>query len=85
MKFHITITITDNETGESVLDLNTDAILASVDEGGEDGGTHCISVSKCDDVTRTATIAGLICVTKKVKKKHPNLYKLAKKAVKHTK
>lgn len=54
--FHITIT--DNELGETIADMDTDCILGAFD-GGEDGSTHSMCFTHCTglDILSTMTAA----------------------------
>jgi hypothetical protein len=51
-KFHITIT--DNETQETLIDTDTCAIIAGIDEGEE---SRSFAVVKCNALTVAFTIA----------------------------
>jgi len=77
MSFHIAIK--DNETGEMLCDVDTNAILASIDQ---DDGTMSSVHTNCDGRTLTATLCGLLNIAQKLKAEHPRLYKMAKKITK---
>lgn len=51
------ITIKNLETGETVTDINTDAIIGAIDEGE---GTRCICLSACNGRDLAATAAGAL-------------------------
>lgn len=55
-KFHITIT--NNETGEVCVDLNTDALIAAIDE--TEGGTRAVCYTHCNTVAFIAMIAAVL-------------------------
>lgn len=52
-KYHITIT--DNETGDTKVDLNTDALIAAIDETA--GGTRAVCYTDCGPVELAAALA----------------------------
>lgn len=52
-KYHITIT--DNETGATKVDLNTDALIAAIDETA--GGTHAVCYTDCGPAELAAALA----------------------------
>lgn len=52
-KYHITIT--NNETGEIGVDLNTNALIAAIDE--PTGGTRAICLAECSMATLAAALA----------------------------
>lgn len=79
MKYHITIT--DNETGEIELDLDAEAIFASVQSGDD---TYKIGKSNCDSRHFSAVLAGLLGVEDDIKADHSKIYKLTKKLYKKT-
>ena len=56
-KWHITIT--DNETGEKQVDIDTSAIIAGMDDND---GTRCVYMTHCNVLTHAATI----CVVQKM-------------------
>ena len=72
MRFHVTIT--DNETGETIYDGDTCAILASVQDREE---TNCILTTDCKPRFLAAALAGLRYVEKKLIKNHPDILMLA--------
>ena len=72
-KFHITIT--NNETGETVRDHDTNAILAVVDHGEQTGS---LLLTACDVDTMLNVVARLEELTKRIYKKNPELFLLLK-------
>ena len=74
MKYHITIT--DNETGEVVKEVNADAIVASIHVKET---TDILEATHCNGLAFAETTAGLMGALKEIKKAHPSIYKLAKK------
>lgn len=54
-KFHITIT--NNETAETFVDIDTSAIVGAIDE---DGTTHLFCLTGCNGLTLAATLAGAL-------------------------
>lgn len=54
-KFHITIT--ENETGTTKLDIDTDAIIAGIDENE---GTRVVHATHCPVTAHAAAIAGVL-------------------------
>lgn len=72
-KFHITIT--NNETGETIRDHDTDAILAVVDHGDQTG---TIALVECDTETILNVVNRLEELTKMIYKENPELFFLLK-------
>lgn len=66
-KFHITIT--DNETGETLVNLDTCAIIGAMDEG--DLGTSMIDYEECNSICLAATITGAQVVANRAMKDLP--------------
>jgi hypothetical protein len=56
------ITITENETGETTLDIDTDVIVAGIDE---DDGTRVLNMAKSTVLNHGAAICGVIESIKK--------------------
>lgn len=77
MKYHVKIT--DNETGEVLRDMDTDAIAASID--AEDFVAE-LFLTRCDSDTLTHTVAVLQLILDKAKKRHPQEYRRARKVFK---
>lgn len=80
MKFHITIT--NNVTGDVLVDQDTSAIIGSCDCPGD--STRCLTFTSCDDIELLATITGALEVVEIQLKKLPKklqsfVRKLAKK------
>ena len=67
-KFHITIT--ENETGKALVDTDTDAIVAGIDENEE---THVVHAAHCPVATHAATITGVLEEIKEAREKNPML------------
>lgn len=65
-KFHITIT--ENETGKTQLDIDTDAIVAGIDEGD---GTRLFHAAKCPCSAHAATLAIVLDSIKEVREANP--------------
>lgn len=72
-KFHITIT--NNETGETLRDHDTNAIAAIVDCGDSTGTTL---LTECDTDTMLNVVARLEALTKRIYEKNPELFFLLK-------
>lgn len=51
------ITIKNLETGETVVDVNTGAIIGAIDEGE---GTRCLCLTACNSRDLAATAAGAL-------------------------
>lgn len=68
MKFHITIT--NNETGETLQDLDTNVILAAI-HSPEDEGTHAIAISSSGPVELATSIRGLQRIIDDQLERHP--------------
>ena len=67
-KFHITIT--NNNTGESILDTNSDAIIGAVEE---DDGVDAMAFTSCDIKIYAQTIAIAQKVVNKLLKEDKNI------------
>lgn len=67
-KWHITIT--ENETGNTRLDIDTDAIIAGIDEGER---THVIHMTDCRVTDHAAAICGVLGSIKEARKENPIL------------
>ena len=65
-KWHITIT--ENETGNTKLDIDTDAIIAGIDENE---GTRIVHAVECPVTDHAATIAGVLDNIKAARKEDP--------------
>ena len=68
-KFHITIT--NNETGETLHDLDTKAIVGAI---LDDDGTFSVAFNKCDVVDMLNVIDGVERTLKHLYKKNPELF-----------
>ena len=77
MKYHITIT--DNETGEVLRDLDSNAIAASID--AEDFTVE-VFFARCNSDTWVSTVAVLMSILEKAKKRDPQEYRRARKVFK---
>lgn len=64
-KFHITIT--ENETGETRLDIDTDAIIAGIDE---DETTRVVHATHCPVTSHAAAISGVLETIEKARKEN---------------
>jgi hypothetical protein len=64
------ITVTNNETGEAIVDQDTDALLASIDCGE---GTRVLHLTNCHIIAHVATIVGMVEKIKEAKEENPLL------------
>ena len=71
-KWHITIT--DNETGEKEIDLNTDAIIAGI---AETDGVHELLKTHCSGLVVSAVVCGVEDVVEKAKAENPHIATVA--------
>ncbi len=79
MKFHITIT--NNETGKIVVDQDTDCIIGSIDDAGDD--THSFSYVHCHRVALMATLTGaMVEIEKSIRRLPAADQKLVRKIAK---
>jgi len=72
-KFHITLT--DNETGETLIDSDTSAIIGAFDLG--EGNTGSLYALACNGLIKVCTIAGAMATLERVRKDDPFGYILA--------
>ena len=71
------ITIKNLETGETIVDVNTGAIIGAIDDGE---GTRCICLSACNGRDLAATAAGALQAANKAMADMPkSLAKITKK------
>lgn len=80
MKYHVTIT--DNETGEVIRDMDTNAIAASIDS--EDFVAE-IFHTRCTSDELVGVVAVLQLILSKIKKRYPQEYRQAHKTYKSLK
>lgn len=64
-KFHITIT--ENETGTTKLDIDTDAIIAGIDE---DESTRVVHATHCPVIAHAAAITGVLSSIKEAREEN---------------
>lgn len=65
-KWHITIT--ENETGNTTLDIDTNAIIAAIDENE---GTRALCMTRCDPITLAAALHSAQGIIEKQKALNP--------------
>lgn len=78
-KFHITIT--ENETGETKVDQDTDCIIGSIDDVG--GGTQSFSYVDCYGVALIATVIGAaVEIERDIHRMSPDDQRIVRKLIK---
>ncbi len=65
-KWHITIT--ENETGNTKLDIDTDAIVAGIDENE---GTRLVQMANCSVAAHAAAMAFVLDSIEETRKENP--------------